>query len=214
MRKSPRIKFVGLFDTVKALNDGNLYDTDQLENTDHVRHALALCEMRSDFQLERFKISRGVQLPSERGSPRTCLEAWFMGSHGDLGGSCKEDGLSLCPLQWILSESKIYGLVLHFESHSMHQEIPDPLAITMPKGKGPYTISFMNKAEVDMWDLDEQFSVSGLHPMITTSTFYGLRGTKERVVFEEGTKIPGKKMFMSGLVDPSDNSWLRLMVFK
>jgi uncharacterized protein (DUF2235 family) len=75
MCQSPRIKFISLFDSVKALNDGNIYDTNQLENTDHVRHALALCEMRSDFQLERFKIPIRVQLPSECGSPRTCLEA-------------------------------------------------------------------------------------------------------------------------------------------
>jgi hypothetical protein len=58
-----------------------------------------------------------------------------MDSHSDLGGSCKKDGLSLCPLQWILSEYKNYVLVLHFESQFMHQEIQDPLAITMPNCK-------------------------------------------------------------------------------
>ena len=42
------------------------------------------------------------------------VQAWFLGAHGDIGGGARHDGLSLYPLQWILIESKRYGLGLEF----------------------------------------------------------------------------------------------------
>lgn len=103
-QQSPTIKFFGLFDTVKALEDKGFYDISQTANTLHVRHALAILEARKVFEPLRYENETGVRLPTGRQNRRTCREAWLLDSHGDLGGSCKQDGLSLWPLQWILSK--------------------------------------------------------------------------------------------------------------
>ena len=61
------------------------------------------------------------------------VQAWFLGAHGDIGGGSRHDGLSLYPLQWILIESKRYGLVLEFRQVPHHSYlIQNPLEIVFP----------------------------------------------------------------------------------
>ena len=190
-RQSPTIKFAGLFDTVKALDDRQLYNISQTENNHHVRHALAILEARQTFRLERYENKTSLRPTTERQDRRTCVEAWFLGSHGDLGGSCKQDGLSLWPLQWILSEACGYGLVLGFQPRpEIH--IEDPEAYTMPMGKGPYQIPFKNGANTKMWNLEEQFLVDGFQPMVNT-TSWGL-WQEPRDIFGDTSKTPGESM--------------------
>ncbi|RSL69395.1 hypothetical protein CEP53_002237 [Fusarium sp. AF-6] len=96
-------------------------------------------------------------------SSRTCLEAWFLGFHADMGGGLKEDGLSLWPLQWILSEAARYGLSLEFQvSERLVEYVQDPMEYTMP-GDNRH-IPFKNGATVRMWDLNEMFNRPNFQP--------------------------------------------------
>ncbi|RSL95177.1 hypothetical protein CEP52_012181 [Fusarium oligoseptatum] len=179
---SPRIQFLGLFDTVKSIGfldpsgsfswlkntiarplfQNNHYDIRQASNTHHVRHALALLEPRDKFTPERVENEQGVKLPANNAS-RTCLEAWFLGFHADMGGGLKEDGLSLWPLQWILSEAARYGLSLEFQaSERLVEYVQDPMEYTMPGDN--HHIPFKNGATVQMWDLNEMFNRPNLQP--------------------------------------------------
>ena len=203
--QSPTIQFVGLFDTVKALDDNFLYDIKQTANTNHVRHALAISEARQHFKPERYKNETGVRLHGGGTNPRTCLEAWFLGSHGDLGGACKQDGISLWPLQWIISEACHYGLVLGFKGHDKIR-IQDPSTYTMPTGKGPYQIPFKNGATVEMWNLEEQLRTDGLHPVINLISDWGVWTKTEREIFADTAGTTGES-----LGDPFAPNWLVLI---
>ncbi|RSL51373.1 hypothetical protein CEP54_011455 [Fusarium duplospermum] len=179
---SPHIQFLGLFDTVKSVGfldpSGGFswlnnpvtrplfrdfyYDIRQASNTHHVRHALALLENRDTFKPERVENEQGVKLPANNSS-RTCLEAWFLGFHADMGGGLKEDGLSLWPLQWILSEAARYGLSLEFQvPERLVEYVQDPIEYTMPGDN--HHIPFKNGATVQMWDLNEKFNHPNLQP--------------------------------------------------
>ncbi|KAI4193564.1 MAG: hypothetical protein LQ348_002836 [Seirophora lacunosa] len=63
-RKAPKIQFVGVFDTVKALRDHRLYDTSFNDSIQHLRHALALDENRRAFRPE-FQTSDACPSPDE-----------------------------------------------------------------------------------------------------------------------------------------------------
>jgi hypothetical protein len=170
------------------VNDANLYDIGLVDKIRHVRHALSICERRQAFGLERFSdvpTSSTVSEPNES----TLLEAWFLGAHGDLGGSCADDGLSLWPLQWILSEAKSYGLVTGFD------EIPscpilDPLTYIFPTTEPQHCIILRNGINIRMWSLAHSFSMKGFTPALnkTTSRFLF---EKERVIFDSEGQLLG-----------------------
>lgn len=71
---------------------------------------------------------------------RTIVQAWFLGRHMDMGGSCRMDGLSLYPLQWMLLESMSQGLVLGFDVKAPRAglsevaTIENPLQLVLPNG--------------------------------------------------------------------------------
>ncbi|KAK6524483.1 hypothetical protein TWF281_011391 [Arthrobotrys megalospora] len=167
------IKFVGVIDTVKFFNDGGLYDITQTPNITHVRHALAMLETRNVFSPEKYidletnASGYGHNIPStSRIRPvQTCIEAWFLGTHGDVGGSLVQDGLSLWPLQFLLSEAETSGLVLGFQPIP-NCEILNPLECAMPTKEGsnvdipqmPQNIPYKNGFTVRMWDLEDIFA--------------------------------------------------------
>lgn len=65
---------------------------------------------------------------------RTFVQAWFIGAHIDLGGSAKQAGLALYPLQWMLIESMSKGLcVKSHPSFGGRTISDDPLAVVLPK---------------------------------------------------------------------------------
>ena len=129
-----------MFDTVQAYSDSGLDNTKHLDNVHNTRHAMFILERRAHFKLERL-----VDTATENalGGIRSCREAWFLGTHGNLGGACAEDGLALWLLQWVLSEAQKFGLRIKFNStpgsltrnlthlvfprlsHSSSPEIPD-----------------------------------------------------------------------------------------
>ncbi|KAI0862785.1 hypothetical protein F4860DRAFT_522773 [Xylaria cubensis] len=112
-RKAPIIKFIGAFDTVKAVDDNSLYDISFNESIQHMRAALALNETRRAMKIEGLWPSWGNRTSGLL--RRSFIQAWFVGTHIDIGGSAPRDGLSLYPLQWIMLESKALGLVFKFE---------------------------------------------------------------------------------------------------
>lgn len=70
-------------------------------------------------------------------SDRSFVQAWFMGAQIDIGGSAKKYGLSLYPLQWMLTESRGKGLVLEFSAapiiRNKGAKIDNPLHVAFPE---------------------------------------------------------------------------------
>ncbi|KAL9032121.1 MAG: hypothetical protein Q9180_006687 [Flavoplaca navasiana] len=117
-RPPPRIQFVGVFDTVKALDDAGTHDISFNRSTQNFRHALALNEdrklMKPNYEYPDFGKTKIGLLK------RSFIQSWFVGAHIDMGGSSPKDGLALYPLQWMLVESQSQGLVLEFEQLGSH----------------------------------------------------------------------------------------------
>jgi uncharacterized protein (DUF2235 family) len=116
-----RIHFVGVWDTVGALGipfsflglldkKDEFYDTKIGPNIATARHALAIDELRSDFEPTVWQPRPGLDLQ----------QVWFAGVHSNIGGSYapdKETGglLSDIPLAWMMRQAGEAGLTL--ESH-------------------------------------------------------------------------------------------------
>jgi hypothetical protein len=102
-----RIRFLGVFDTVGALGVpkgflGRLgkraiqfHDADVSSVVDHSCHALAIDEYRLEFEAALWTEPRHRKY-------KTVEQAWFPGSHADIGGGCGETGLSDLTLDWML----------------------------------------------------------------------------------------------------------------
>ncbi|RMJ14069.1 hypothetical protein CDV36_006282 [Fusarium kuroshium] len=102
----PRIRFVGLFDTViRTPPKGSAYDISFGSSIEILRHALAINETRSSRALQIFSAPEEAEVAT-----RSFIQAWFLGTHEDLCGGTAHDGLSLYPLQWIILESLYAGL--------------------------------------------------------------------------------------------------------
>lgn len=71
-RPAPIIRFIGVFDTVKAVNDHSLYDISFNDSIQHFRQALALNEDRKDFSPECLFPELNRALPYER----SLVQAW------------------------------------------------------------------------------------------------------------------------------------------
>ncbi|CAD0015333.1 unnamed protein product, partial [Aureobasidium pullulans] len=128
-RKCPRINFLGLLDTVKRVNsdlDSTAQSLTFHASIGHVRHALALNDTRSHFKPEMY----GNVTDKDSIYGRSLIQAWFVGAHADIGGGARDDGLSLYPLQWLLTESQHKGLILQHNPHT--SLIEDPQALVFP----------------------------------------------------------------------------------
>lgn len=172
------------------MNDSNLNDIGLLDSTLHVRHAMALFEKRDQLRVERFHAPN----PEVRHNhEHSFQEAWFAGSHGNLGGACEEDGLALWPLQWIVSEAENHGLVLGF-SRMPNSELEDPARLIFPRSTGGVReIDCANGIKVHMWSLTPIMGTKGFFPIVDggrSSVF--ITTTSDRVIFSTGVASPGK----------------------
>ncbi len=96
----PVIDFLGLFDTVKTTLFRGVFDLAKLPSAVvKCCHALAYHERRSMFPVERFAPD-----------PGRVEEAWFLGSHSDIGGGYVERGLADLTLEWIVENARVHGL--------------------------------------------------------------------------------------------------------
>ena len=139
----PAVRFVGAFETVKACRDGGLDDVTLHTNVQHYRHALALNGESEEIKPETDLLNLDAVAPT-----RIILQAWFVGTHEDLGCANSKDGLSLYPLQWIFSGPQTCGVVLEYKrvmvqtiETSFAQDIfetpmVDPIELVMPSLSG------------------------------------------------------------------------------
>jgi Uncharacterized alpha/beta hydrolase domain (DUF2235) len=142
----------------------------------------------------------GSEIAPQARTERTLIQAWFLGTHGDMGGAKSQDGLSLYPLQWMMIESHKVGLLLHFKSHSKADDIDDPLNLVFPTtypfhappNKGDlWKIRFKGRLEVEMHCLDSIFQKEGFKPRVN---YLGTLLTgKARAPFAEDGKLRGWK---------------------
>lgn len=120
-RKIP-VRWLGLWDTVPSMgipdNDINLgYRLDLPEGAGG-SHAMALDVASSLFILHRVSGAR---------------EVWFMGRHGEVGGSSGDELLANCTLRWMAREAQGYGVPVDLPRIEM--SAPRPL-VAPPKKDG------------------------------------------------------------------------------
>ncbi|GAW19614.1 hypothetical protein ANO14919_091020 [Xylariales sp. No.14919] len=190
-RLAPTIKFVGAFDTVKAVDDKSLYDISFNDSIQHMRAALALNENRKAMRVEGLWPSWGNHT---RSLPRrTFVQAWFIGTHTDIGGSAQMDGLALYPLQWMMLESKAKGLIFKFEGDYGGRALLDnPLQIVGIEGAKNNALFCIteNKVVVEMRNIGqihEEGSLYGQRYAVKLRQATGLlaNSREARVPFEE-----------------------------
>jgi hypothetical protein len=174
-RKGPKIQFVGVFDTVRAVEDRSLFDISLNDSIQHFRHALALHE-------DREAMSPEVDYPEWRHTTeallrRTFVQAWFTGAHIDMGGSARRAGLALYPLQWMLIEGMSKGLCLKFRgSVSGRSAIDNPIAVVLPKTPrldSMWECTTENSVQIKMQDLHDITSPQKAVIQRVGEPFYG-----------------------------------------
>ncbi|KAI8625009.1 hypothetical protein F5Y19DRAFT_451960 [Xylariaceae sp. FL1651] len=156
----PVIHFLGLLDTIKLGQEPSRPQPALLKSTQTLRHALALNETRNSFQPYLFGPLPALSPDLAR---RSVIEAWFIGSHADIGGGSREDGLSLYPLQWMFLESQAHGMILEpsWRDPSLTEEplglvfpsVSDQDPSKQPQSLQPWTFQYKNGIEIQMVDL-------------------------------------------------------------
>ncbi|KAK4561601.1 hypothetical protein LTR86_004280 [Recurvomyces mirabilis] len=109
VRATPRIRFIGAFETVKPGSGDSTFDTSLNGSIQHLRHAVALHE---DRKTAEYIYPEDLYRNKLQDSGRSFTQAWFIGSQQDMGGLSKKAGLSLYPLQWMLLEARRCGLAV------------------------------------------------------------------------------------------------------
>lgn len=113
---SPKIAFVGVFDTVGALGVPgalrNRHKFHSVKLSDSVlcaRHALAIDERRIKFEPSLWEVDESLATDQAD----RVKQVWFEGAHSDAGGGYGETGLSDTALLWMAEEATRHGLVFH-----------------------------------------------------------------------------------------------------
>lgn len=120
--RTPLIHFTGVWDTVETIGSGFLGGV-RISNPAnmgdkryvHVRHAMAMHEIRCKYKPRRFK--RPHFTPAEL-AQRSFEERWFAGAHSDVGGSYPRDGLAIHSLQWMMDAAIEHGLMVDHATFS------------------------------------------------------------------------------------------------
>ncbi|KAI1188829.1 hypothetical protein F5B17DRAFT_394021 [Nemania serpens] len=156
----PVIHFLGLLESIRIGREPTRPQPALLKSTRAIRHALALNEARSSFQPCLFGPLPAL---SPDLAQRSVIEAWFIGSHADIGGGSQDDGLSLYPLQWMLLESRTHGLIFEpsWENQSITEEplglvfplVPDQDTSKPHQPLTPWTFQYQNGIEIEMVDI-------------------------------------------------------------
>jgi hypothetical protein len=194
-----RLQFIGVIDTVKAFDDGDLYDIGLHTSLHHGCHALAMNETKSAFIPELWMSKeQTADLELRKASKlHSIKEAWFLGSHGDLGGGNVQDGIALYPCQWLLHEAQDCGLDLSFsfvtyKSLSIKDKIAveDPLKICFPANEDPegnsfaHLLSYSNGLQTMIWDMAAVHQRSGFNVSINQCPNHWIFSTTARNIFD------------------------------
>ena len=203
-KPSPKLQYIGVVDTVKAFDDDELYEIGIHPLQHHCRQALAMNETRLAFEPELWSVTEKTAEYEVRTQSKfhSVIEAWFLGSHGDLGGGNSQDGAALYPTQWLLSEAKQLGLILDFSpvtytSSVFHSQdaIENPLELLFPTFEDsetqawPSTIKLSNGISVQLWDLSRVHTRKGLEIDIHYHARKWYLPTASREIFREDKLI-------------------------
>ncbi|MFT5748469.1 MAG: hypothetical protein ACI920_003865 [Saprospiraceae bacterium] len=113
--KQLRIRFMGLFDTVKSYGwiSNPVVLRNEKTNTSvlNLRHAISIDEKRKFFHQMHWKASSKDQ----------CKEVWFAGDHSDVGGGHSESksGLAKIALEWMVHEAIQFGMKVDIKKYSL-----------------------------------------------------------------------------------------------
>lgn len=187
--KPPRIPFVGLFDTVAVPTPKTNYDTEFVDSIEAVRHAMAMNENRSAKSLEAFAAPDYALEPN-----RSLIQAWFLGTNGDMCGGVANDGLSLYPLQWIMLESMKAGLDLFAadksKSNTLHLVFPQ-YAGDLPNVDASedieWRVNYLNGLQISMFDMQNTHAVR----VGTGKNTHTLKLETERFMWNSSRKVFG-----------------------
>ncbi|KAI1743923.1 hypothetical protein F4680DRAFT_470427 [Xylaria scruposa] len=147
----PKIRFLGVFDTLKTTVEKYEYTPSFVSSIQHFRHALAF----NDTHTTPFTLAT----PGDKElGVRSFIQAWFIGSHRDICGGSEHDGLSLFPLQWMILESMRAGLVFQPNSDNGGFSITFPQFAGSPptlesEEKAQWRLRYTNDIEITMFDL-------------------------------------------------------------
>ncbi|KAK5726643.1 hypothetical protein LTR15_002530 [Elasticomyces elasticus] len=180
VKPAPRARFVGAFDTIKTGSSDSAFDTTFNSSIQHMRHALALHE---DKKSPDSIIPESIYGTNFTDSGRSLVEAWFTGSHADIGGSAKKAGLALYPLQWMLLEARSCGLAIAVENSGP----TDPMALVFPrsekKGSRPWTCTTANGVGTTMFDFRSVHDIEDYSIKLGSSLSASLTASKPRQPF-------------------------------
>jgi hypothetical protein len=125
---SPRVRFLGVYDTVGALGVPGLtrgrsgfHDVVLSSIVDVARQGLAIDERRMTFTPCLWRVPAGDP-------PGRVQQVWFPGAHSDVGGGAPRTGLSDVALEWMADELERAGLVLD-RARLARQRGSDPLVL-------------------------------------------------------------------------------------
>ncbi|MBI5310471.1 MAG: DUF2235 domain-containing protein [Actinobacteria bacterium] len=111
---NPKIRFVGVFDTVGALgvpgavfNRHKFHDVRLSPAVSCARQALAIDERRMKFEPSLWE-DDGGGTQNDR-----IKQVWFEGAHSDVGGGYSDTGLSDTSLLWMVREANAQGLTFN-----------------------------------------------------------------------------------------------------
>jgi uncharacterized protein (DUF2235 family) len=130
------VQFTGAWDTVESVGlfgGARFRRVAKVEGTmfRNVRHAVALDEQRSKFNVRLFAQDNG-SYQGRDGAAATLEQLWFRGCHCDVGGGnpLPDQVLARAPLLWICCEAGKCGLRLGEEQHA--DEAPWRKALGLP----------------------------------------------------------------------------------
>jgi uncharacterized protein (DUF2235 family) len=159
---SPKIHFIGVWDTVGALGipfetpliskfneNWRFHDTELSSWVLHAYHALAIDERRKPFRPAVWK-----QDPENKKKGQVCEQVWFAGVHSNVGGGYADTGLSDIALLWMINRATACGLKFDL---SQLQAAPAPNPKEKPRNsqKWYYWLLGGNFTRRLGWVLDE-----------------------------------------------------------
>ena len=148
---------MGLFEMACQHMSSSKFNQEASQNVECFRHATAMNEERNAFALPSL----------DRGSIHG-IQAWFLGSHADVGGGTQYDGLALYPLQWMLLESYKLGLVMEKETVGSEEETGNFTGNLTAFGEmgmsTPWSFQYSNGATVKMRDIRPVHE--SIHPLL------------------------------------------------
>jgi predicted GTPase len=178
---APNIRFVGVFDTVKPSLEKHQYDVSFVSSIQILRHALAFNETSIAPEIID-------PLSADSMNSRSMIQAWFMGSHADMGGGSESDGLSLHPYQWIVLESIFAGLIIQPDGKEKFLELAFPQFMGQPPTLGgeekiEWRLKYTNDISVTMFDLQS------LHTDIKNNSAHDIKLGPAARMFQAQRKI-------------------------